>query len=374
MGKAFHDHPFDPATKIKLEIFRHYVRKWLPVFLTEHRDGSKACARANIYDFFSGPGSDTQGNPGSPLIVQEEVKAYCQTRGHLKADVPVRMVFNDIEPENTARLQSTLQASKCPKECCSYEYHALPFVEALERYLPNMRCPGEANLVILDQCGITEVTPETVSTLVGCRKTDVIFFLSTSFLRRFAAEPEIRSKFDLPSDLAEIENNDNIHRYICEYYRDKLSGSGIELAPFSLKKGSNIYGVIFASASLNGLERFLTVCWKLDPNTGQANYNIDQDPTYGGQTSLFGEKPTKVDRFEGDLLRFVEENAPDNHALYRFCLEQGFPSAKANEALRNLAEKGKLRVLNAQDESPARKNSFYLTKDPHTVVFKSQQP
>ena len=33
MDRTFHDNPFDPATKIKLEIFRHCVRKWLPVFL-----------------------------------------------------------------------------------------------------------------------------------------------------------------------------------------------------------------------------------------------------------------------------------------------------------------------------------------------------
>ena len=108
MKKPFHDHPFDLATKIKLEIFRRYIREWLPVMLTSPTDGRKPFTRANILDFFSGPGRDLLGVPGSPLIVQEEIKAYCRTRGDRKGNIVVRMVFNDIDGENIARLQKAL--------------------------------------------------------------------------------------------------------------------------------------------------------------------------------------------------------------------------------------------------------------------------
>lgn len=371
MKKAFHDQPFSDSTMVKLEIFRRYVRAWLPVFLTKQKT---QYSRVNIFDFFSGPGRDKLGVAGSPLIVQEEIKAYCQVRGHMKADIPVRMVFNDINADKVALLQQALQENRCPKDCCTYEFHAGPFAEALARHLPEMRRPGDANLVILDQCGVTEVVPQTVKTIVDCDTTDVLFFISSSFLRRFAAQPEMQSKFAIAPDLPEIEENDTIHRYICRHFRDELAGTGIELAPFSLKKGPNVYGVIFAASHLSGLERFLSVCWKLDKLTGQADFNIDQEPTWGGQGSLFGEKPTKVDRFERELVAFVARTSPDNRALYRFCLEQGFPSHKANEALRSLAEKGKLQAFNAKDGTPARKSSFYLTKEPHKVVFKSNQP
>lgn len=376
MNKRFHDKPFDQETRIKLEIFRLYVRAWLPVFLTKPKDERKRFARANIFDLFSGPGKDTQGVSGSPLIVQEEIKSYCQTRESGRANIPVRMVFNDIDENNVALLKSALLEKQCPKDCCSYEFHSKPFAEVLAMYLPEMRRPGEAKLVILDQCGVSKVTPATVKTLVDCRATDVLFFISSSFLRRFAAEPEMQSKFHIAPDLAKIEENDTIHRYICQHFRDELAGTDIEVAPFSLKKGPNVYGVIFASSHLKGLEQFLSVCWKIDPHTGEANFNIEGDPAWAGQGLLFSDpgRLTKADRFQADLLKFVTNISPDNSTLYRFCLEQGFPSAKANEALRNLVEKGKLHVLNAQDESPARKNSFYLTKGPHTVIFKSQQP
>lgn len=374
MTKLFHERPFDAATKIKLEIFQCYIREWLSIILTARKDGQKKFNRANIFDLFSGPGRDLSGVHGSPLIIQDEIKAYCRTRGAQKGDIPVRMVFNDHSEVYIAELQKTLQGKRCPQDCCTYEYHALPFVETLQKVLPSMQEEKEANLVILDQCGVSEVTPETVQTLVECGATDVLFFIASSFLRRFADTTEMQSKLETDPERLKIEKNDTVHRHIWRHFQDKLKKTRIELAPFSLKKGSNVYGLIFASAHLKALERFLAVCWKIDPHTGEANYNIDHDPTYGGQTSLFAEKPTKVDRFERELFRFVEEHAPDNRKLYRFCLRQGFPSAKANESLRRLQKDGRLRVLNAQDKSPARKNSFYLTSPPQTAIFRIEQP
>ncbi len=376
MGKAFHDKPFDPATKVKLEIFRLYIREWLPVMLTKPTDGRKPFVRANIFDFFAGPGCDLNGVPGSPLIVQDEVKKYCATRGSLKGDVSVRMVFNDIDEANVTRLQGEFNEKRCPKDCCRCEFLNLPFEAALEKTLPSMREWGEAKLVILDQCGVTEVTPAIVKSLVDCGATDVLFFISSSFLRRFASEPEMQTKFAIPADLPKIEENDTIHRYICQHFRDVLAGTGIELAPFSLKKGPNVYGVIFASAHLKGLERFLSVCWKIDPHTGEANFNIEGDPTWSGQSLLFGDpaKPSKIDRFERDLLDFVASKTPTNIMLYRFCLEQGFPATKATKALCRLQKTGKLQVLNALDRDPIRKASFYLRDEQMKVVFKALHP
>ncbi len=373
MGNAFHDKPFDAATKIKLEIFRLYIRAWLPVMLTKPTDGRRPFTRANIFDFFAGPGRDLKGVHGSPLIVQDEIKKYCATQGRLKGDVTVRLVFNDIDKDNVDRLQQDLQESRCPKDCCRYEFLNLPFEDALAKSLPWMRAWGEAKLVILDQCGVTEVRPATVKTLVDCGATDVLFFISSSFLRRFAAEPEMQTKFAIPLDLPKIEENDTIHRYICQHFREELAGTGIELAPFSLKKPPNVYGVVFASLHLSGLERFLSVCWKIDPTTGEANFNIEGDPAYAKQGVLFKEpgRMTKVDRFERDILEFIAHRSPPNPVLYRFCLEQGFPAAKANESLRRLQEKEKLRVDDALDGSPARKKSFYLKDEQLKVVFNS---
>lgn len=79
MNRDFYSRQFDDATNVKLEIFRHYIREWLPVFMTRKRDGRNRTKYVCIYDFFAGPGQDSAGNPGSPLIIVDEIKNYCMT-------------------------------------------------------------------------------------------------------------------------------------------------------------------------------------------------------------------------------------------------------------------------------------------------------
>jgi three-Cys-motif partner protein len=67
-----HNKPFDEGTKTKLEIYRSYVRAWLQVFL--HADAFRR-KPLQFFDFFCGPGEDSRGEPGSPLILINELLA-----------------------------------------------------------------------------------------------------------------------------------------------------------------------------------------------------------------------------------------------------------------------------------------------------------
>ena len=71
--KDINSKAFDEGTLLKLNIFRECFREWLPVFLY-----GKGIERICIYDLF---GYDTEGNPGSPMILLDEVRGnnrqYC---------------------------------------------------------------------------------------------------------------------------------------------------------------------------------------------------------------------------------------------------------------------------------------------------------
>ena len=69
MKNSFFDKKFDEATTVKLNLFRQYIREWLPVFMTRRKFGASKIENIHIYDFFAGPGYDSEGNPGSPLIM-----------------------------------------------------------------------------------------------------------------------------------------------------------------------------------------------------------------------------------------------------------------------------------------------------------------
>ncbi len=71
MGDFF-DVPFDDGTLIKLQIFKGYLREWLPVFLSKR----SFVNNVRIYDFFAGQGKDIEGKSGSPLIIRDELENY----------------------------------------------------------------------------------------------------------------------------------------------------------------------------------------------------------------------------------------------------------------------------------------------------------
>ncbi len=346
----FHDKPFDEAKQSKLGLFRGYIREWLPVFLARSKRRPPSVKRVQVLDLFSGPGRDVAGTPGSPVITMEELKQFCVERGDLKADdVHVRMVFNDAKSEHIKQLELEVATTACPGPCCDVECSALPFRDALEQHLPSICSADTANLIIMDQCGVKEVTPDLVRELAECCMTDILFFMSSSFILRFINTPELGGKFDMPpEDLKNIEYN-TIHRYVCDHYREKLGDIEYYLAPFSIKKGSNIYGVIFGSGCLRGLDKFLKVCWKADGVTGEANYNIDGDFAWGKQNLLPGLNVSKkTELFGKDLSQFLADGDRDNRDVYRFCLCHGFLPGDAKKILREMQQAGALAVTNIE--------------------------
>ena len=105
-GRNHHEKPYDAGTLDKLDLYRGYVEAWLPVFL--HQQHIEAI---NIFDFFAGPGSDLHGKPGSPKIAFDEVtKALASSKA--ETNPPIRMYFNEFDPEKHSDLDSPLKVRK----------------------------------------------------------------------------------------------------------------------------------------------------------------------------------------------------------------------------------------------------------------------
>ena len=222
MAKSFHQKPFDDGTQDKLAIFRGYVRRWIPVFLTAWKKGSNF-AVVNVCDFFAGPGTDGAGNPGSPRIIQDELKAYCGTHNDLKANgLQIRLYFNDKETSHVQQLEQCLAENACLKDCCKRVFSSNPFQQAFTERLPLMQDSRRANLVIMDQFGMKEVTPALLTTLAECRATDILFFVSSSCIRRFATEPATQSYFQMNAEDLASSDYKSVHRKICAYFRSTL--------------------------------------------------------------------------------------------------------------------------------------------------------
>ncbi len=368
----FHSKGFDDATKVKLDIFRGYVREWLSVFMTRPKYANEDFqAKLSIFDFFSGPGYDSNKNPGSPIIITDEISSYCRSREDFRAAIQCDLFFNDTNEDHITSLKQNIELIACGKPCCKYHYSSEHFREIFQKCLPILKDSNSAKLVIMDQFGVKEVTPNILKFLAACNKTDVLFFISSSFVKRFIETPEIGSKFNLDISVVKNAEYNAIHRLMCNHFRDEINSENYYLAPFSLKKGANIYGIIFGSSSLYGLGKFLQVCWNIDGQTGEANYSIEDEKYWHGQQSLFPEENSikKIDLFKNELLDFFTE-AKTNIETYRFALLKGFPPTKANEILRELQSDNLIETKTISENIPGRKSSFYLGHSYFTEIPK----
>ncbi|MDP2646358.1 MAG: hypothetical protein Q8P24_15580, partial [Desulfobacterales bacterium] len=109
---------------------------------------------------------------------------------------------------------------------------------------------------------------------------------------------------------------------------------------FSIRKGANVYGLVFGSGHPLGIDKFLKVAWK---HGGDANFDIDQDGIDPLQPSLFPEyeKPTKISAFEKDLELAVHgHQLTTNKDVYLFALQNGMLAGHAKNGLK-LMIKGK---------------------------------
>lgn len=329
----FHDKPFDEGTVTKLHIFELYAREWFPVFLSSAKPLRHTI---HVFDFFAGPGTDCNNALGSPLRLLRQLQEYQGTLGWGKVDIHVH--FYDGDSDKIARLKGNIASHGLQLPNVHYDIQPLRFDNAFRASESTLADAQAAKLVFIDQTGVAHVTPEVFRKLVSSPTCDFLFFLSSSTLHRFRDHPAIWQKIIRPKD------HYHVHREALEYYRGLLlPGQEYYLAPFSIKKGANIYGIIFGSAHPLGMDKFLDVAWRKDEVSGEADFPIDRENIRPGQLLL----PTvevqarKLTAFENELENLLRSGRLSSEVdVMKVCFEHGVKRQHARSVLTKLKKEG----------------------------------
>jgi three-Cys-motif partner protein len=331
-------HPFDEGTIIKLKIFEDYFKEWLPVFIAKPNPIWK---EIQIFDLFAGEGKDVNDAPGSPLRILSIIN---DNRDNIiKNKIKVKVIFNEFDKAKFDLLVKNTDLI-VDVDICELNRHNDDFNKIFDRYYESMKTT--ANFLFLDQNGIKQITEEVFSKLIQLKQTDLLFFISSSYVKRFAEMEEFSKYLKITKQDLKDKSYYHIHRIILNYYRNLIpSARKYFLAPFSIKKPSGIYGLIFGTNHSYGLEKFLNVCWKHDGLTGEANYDIDNEKINLSRPSLFHHLnvPSKRQVFEENLKRKIIEGAlKSNLDVYMYSLYEGFLPRDANLILKELKHSNKI--------------------------------
>jgi three-Cys-motif partner protein len=361
MSRDLHKAPFDEGTKAKLAIFKDYLGEWLPVFLSKKEIYWDTI---NIFDFFSGPGSDNFGNNGTPLIILDELNPYFENISSKK--LKVNLYFNEFDKNKFETLKTGVFDDINPRPF-SIEVENLDFKIAFENQYPKMQNNNCANLLFLDRAGVKGVAGGVFLGIINLKRTGFLFFMSSSTIKRFSDHPGISQHIKV--NYADIEKTPyhKIHRLVLEYYKSLIpKNKEYYLASFSLKKNAGLYGLIFGSGHVLGIEKFLTTCWSLDTERGEANFGVDDDRIQPGQIDMFlGEVPgpKKIVAFENELReKILNGNIKTDKEVYLFTLTNGIAKSKIKNIISQLTKENKIEKSNFDFSSKVCKANSIITQ------------
>ena len=348
--RDLHDHPFDEETILKLEIFEDYLKEWLPTFVMSHPDDD-----IWIFDFFAGTGRDLNDIAGSPIRILQQIKG--QAGNIFQKSCKVHVCLNEY---NTTKFNSL-------KQCCGQyideeqvlgrlnnkylflEFHNEDFADLFPKYHNTIY--SSPALIFLDQNGMKFLADKYLSDLERLPQTDFLYYLSSSYFIRFGETQAFQTNMKIDMDKVRQNPYKYVHRSILDQLKERLpQGSKLKLYPFTIKKGANIYGIIFGAKHPLAVDKFLRTVWKKNTLNGEANFDIDDDKTKG-QLDLFGEKKlTKIESFQEDLRRkILNGGLRTNKDVYDFTLEQGHIPKHSSDELKKMKQE---KLIDYEERTP----------------------
>lgn len=347
---------FTEETKLKLDLFRECYREWFPVFV--HNPYIK---HIYVYDMFAGSGMDSAGNPGSPIILFQESrgnqKQHCESLR--KSGAPkVTFAFNEYEESKKRELEENVSKefkqckSQCAESVCPFEnrffYEQEDFSELVNNNKPFnaiLSNKNYAKFILLDQYGFKQINDDVFLKLVDSPSTDFIFFIASSFIKRFKEMDAVKNYFNTHKINFDDTKPKECHRVITNYYRSLIpSDKEYYLHSFTIRKGTNYYGLIFGTNHSLGMEKFVKVCWRHDSQAGESNCNIYNDFEKG---SLFYdvENTAKKVRVQTDVeSKIMQSEISDNVTGLKYTLKNGCEPKLFVEVVKKLVNQNKILI------------------------------
>ncbi len=340
-AKDLHERPFDEGTITKLEIFESYAKEWLPTFVM-------SCPNKElwIFDFFAGPGRDITGVAGSPIRLLQQVKE--QSGNIFSKKCKIHVCLNEYAKYKYDAMKSCCEEfikdekelTRLNNKFLYLHYRNCDFADLFPKTLTTIA--AHPTLVFLDQNGMKFLADKYLLDLEKLAQTDFIYYLSSSFFVRFGETQAFQTNLSI--DISKIRENPYkyVHKSILEQLKHRLpEKSDLKLYPFTIKKGANIYGIIFGAKHPRAVDKFLKTAWDKNNINGEANFDIDDD-LEKTQLSLFdGKLPNKTERFQNELQEKLLQGAlQTNKEVYDYTLECGHISAHASDKIKQMKKEG----------------------------------
>lgn len=355
-------------SKAKVELYGSYLAKYLNII---SRDGYTK--KIYVYDLFCGEGVYEDGGKGSPVIALETVQNNFGSNPYFCPSMKV--LFNDLNTEKIEKLKSITQNLTYPEKC-NVHFSSEDYNVVLKEVVSELKkFTNEKGIVFIDPYGYKEIKLENIKHILEGKKTEVLLFLPSQFMFRFANSAKDDS----------TGGKEHLHRFIHDVFGDnvpdfkssidfidglkegfKLNLKNYFVDTFTLEREKGqFFALYFFTSHIKGFEKMLETKWELDEEQGRG-FRFEQSGT------LFSLSETND--WEGKLKNYITSGKRYNGDVYEFSLHNGFLPKHTNQILKAWQDNGQLTIIPAEGER-IKKGSFYLNYEkyhaiPKKVLFK----
>ncbi len=343
-------------SEAKVRLLGDYLKRYLNIICNDH-----FTQRIKIYDLFCGEGLYENGGEGSPLVILRKVKDVHFINVAKSVNIPkIDCHFNDIDDKKVEKVkQAVKDKSLYYPEFGEIEYSTNDYqvmYENLVSDLPKLKTQNQKAFIFIDPYEYKHIKASQIKSLMAKRNAEVLLWLPTQFMYRFATNgtPEALKDFIEELEVFKDWQSKNVWDFISRLKEgfQRFLGDKYFVDTFTIQKDANaVFCLFFFSSHIRGFEKMLEAKWEIDTEQGKG-----WDYT-GNQPSLFHAQ--KTNPLEDKLKEFLKDKNKHNGEVYEFTLRQGFLPKHTNEIFYNWQNNDKIDVTTANGEK-ARKKSFYI--------------
>ena len=339
-------------TRAKHQLMDHYISAWFPIRTIQGHN-----KRVVFLDGFAGPGTYSDGEPGSPLIALEALVSSLHF--DQLAGTTFEFVFVEKRPDRFRRLQVEIsefwrsRGGKPP----NVNVHPLQmdFVDAASKVLPDLR--GTAPMfAFIDPFGWS-VPMAAIRDCLADKGCEVLFTFMHEYVNRFITTSKqdtsrtFMEMFGVNDDeYAEVGNlqGEKRKKHLRDKYLSQLRHeAGFEyVRPFEvrdIRRNRTIYFLMFGTHSTRGLDVMKQAMWKLDPEQGVLFAGLTT-----GAPLLFEPEPHLLPLLTAIQERFGGETV-EVETIEEFVItETDFTSSHYKGILREMETEGTLECVSSR--------------------------
>ena len=188
-------------SQAKVRLLSEYLKRYLNIISNDTHT-----KEVQVYDLFCGEGIYENGGEGSPLVILRQIKdMHFINPANNRLIPPVNCNFNDLNPRKVEKVKAAVAAKSLHySDFGTIGYSSLDYQSLLNQLVQkftNLKSQKQKAFVFIDPYQYRHISGSQIAALMASGCVEVLLWLPTQFMYRFAKNGTPEALYDFISEL-----------------------------------------------------------------------------------------------------------------------------------------------------------------------------